>query len=204
MRCAFITWWKGRVASLPITATERGGVNVAERAEPSLVGPARPMLLSDTMPAGRPIASLAVAAASGVAIACGSLSSAPIATKDRVIHDVDATELPPQPTVDLPPDSPFAPVEASSAFGSYYDAYAVLTICAPTPAPDAASDGKKGAANDAAYSTVDAAVSSACTPMPSACENEPDCECLFRALATEIPCEYPHCSAENGFTLYCP
>jgi hypothetical protein len=124
--------------------------------------------------------------------ACSSLSSAPIATKDRVIHDVDATSLPPQPDAALGPDSPFAP-DDSGDFGAYYDASAILSICAATPAADASQE-REAASADA----------SSCDPLPSACENEPDCECLFRVLASQIPCAYPHCSIDNGFKLYCP
>jgi hypothetical protein len=149
------------------------------------------------MPRGRPVALLAASIVCGLAVACSSLSSAPIATKDRVIHDVDATDLPPQPDADLPPDSPFAPVESSTTLGTEYDAYAVLTICAPKSAADAAPQ-------QAGATSSDAGATGACEPMPSACENEPDCLCLFHALAAEIPCEYPHCSMDDGFKLYCP
>lgn len=157
------------------------------------------------MPRARLVASFVVAAICAVAAACSGISSTPIATKDNVIHDVDATELPPQPDGALPPDSPFAPLDSSSAFGSEYDAYAVLTVCSANPVTDAAA-GKTTKASDAAYS---AGGGTPCQPLPAACQNEPDCNCLFTALAAQIPCSYPHCSVggtEGGgdFELYCP
>ena len=73
---------------------------------------------------GRTVATFALGVMS-MAAACGTLSSAPLGNGDRVIGDVDATKLPPQPTENVPPDSPFAPVDGSRSYGPEYDAYAL-------------------------------------------------------------------------------
>jgi hypothetical protein len=166
------------------------------------------------------------------AAACSTLSGAPLGKGDRVFTDVDATSLPPQPNQTLSPDSAFAPVEGSTGYGSVYDAYAVLSICGAAPdaskgkadseTPSAGPEsgpasGDDAGAEDDAAPVDDAATASdvasypsgagssaACETMPAACANEPDCECLFQALAAKIPCSYPHCSAVDGFQIYCP
>jgi hypothetical protein len=168
---------------------------------------------------GRSVATLAL----GVlftAAACGTLSGAPLGNGDRVIGDVDATQLPPQPSENVPPDSPFAPVDGSRSYGSEYDAYALLTVCSSSLVPDASAEGagpsapSRGsdaealldgeAVSDAPSYPGDAPASASCEPLPAACANEPDCECLLRVLAAKIPCPYPHCSVDNGFKMYCP
>lgn len=183
--------------------------------------PGDPVLAFEAMAWGRSIASLALGSVFAAA-ACSSSSSsspAPLGVGDDVHVDVDATAAPPQPNQNVPPDSPFAPVDGSSAYGAAYDANAVLTICASSASSDASDSVKPVAAQEsgapAAYdagSAADAAASyggdggpsAACSPLPAACANEPDCECLFRVLAAEIPCSYPHCSVDKGYKVYCP
>ncbi len=146
---------------------------------------------------------LALGAVYGPA-ACSSLSGQPLGTGDHVLHDVDATSLPPQPTQDVPPDSPFAPVDGSSAYGMS-DGYSpgVLTICASSGSDLADAAQEPDAAGSGAGTGSDGA-STPCEPLPAACANEPDCVCLFRALAAEIQCPYPHCATDHGFKIYCP
>lgn len=197
-----------------------------------MFGPARARVLAfEAMAWGRPIVSLALAVLFGAA-ACSTLSGAPLGKGDRVFTDVDATTLPPQPSQTLPPDSAFAPVEGSVSYGPAYDASAVLSICgaeagaskgktdsaAPSAGPKSGpASGEDAGGGDDAAPVEDAATTSdvssypsgtgssaACEAMPAACANEPDCECLFRALAAKIPCSYPHCSAVDGFQIYCP
>ncbi len=158
----------------------------------------------------------------GVAACSGNSSGRPLGMGDDVHTDVDATVLPPQPNQVAPPDSPFARVDGSGAYGAVYDAYAALTICgsmrssdasspvsdsarpADTHESDAAEADDGGMPADGASYGGDDASSAACVPLPAACANEPDCPCLFRALAAEIPCSYPHCSVDDGFKIYCP
>ena len=168
---------------------------------------------------GRSIASLALGSVFAAAACSGSSSSPPpLGVGDDVHVDVDATAAPPQPNQNVPPGSPFAPVDGSTTYGAAYDANAVLTICASSPSSDA-SDAVKpvtaqesgapaaydaGIVADAASYGGDGASPAACNPLPAACANEPDCECLFRVLSAEIPCSYPHCSVDKGYKIYCP
>ena len=171
---------------------------------------------------GRFIASLVLGVMFAVAACSSNLSGQPLGMGDDVHRDVDPTTLPPQPNGEAPPDSPFARVDGSGAYGPEYDAYAALTICGSTRSSDAsthesdsarpAAAHESGAADaddgmtlvDGASYGGDAASSAGCVPLPAACTNEPDCACLFRALAAEIPCPYPHCSGTDGFKIYCP
>ncbi len=131
-----------------------------------------------------------------VAAACTNPeSSAPFGKGDHLIVDVEASTLPPQPDVYLPPDSTFAEVEGSSLYGPGYDASAVLVVCDP---PDGSAT-----ADDAAG---DGGAVSACQPFPAGCASQPTCECLLglASIATQLPCSYPHCSVGTVFSLYCP
>jgi hypothetical protein len=183
------------------------------------VGSGAAVLAFEAMAWGRTVATFALGVMS-LAAACATLSSAPLGSGDRVIVDVDATTLPPQPTQNVPPDSPFAPVDGSRGYGPEYDAYALLTVCSSNLVPDASAEGagppapSRGsdaealrdgeAVSDAPSYAGAASASAGCEPLPAACANEPDCECLLRVLAAKIPCPYPHCSVDNGFKMYCP
>jgi hypothetical protein len=145
---------------------------------------------------GRFVVLLAVGAM-GVAAACTNPeSSAPFGKGDHLYVDVEASTLPPQPDVYLPPDSTFAEVEGSTLnYGPGYDAAVVFAVCDP---PDgSASAGEAGAEGGSA---------GACEPFPAACASQPTCECLLglASIATQLPCSYPHCSAGSVFSLYCP
>jgi hypothetical protein len=151
------------------------------------------------MARGRLIVLLAVCGA----VACGSQSTAPLGKGDTVYVDVEASTLPDQPDAYLA-DSPFAPVDGSGIYGANYDdaAAPVLSVCAP---PDgsagSASDGSASGAPDGAASGAAAA----CTAFPAACMSQPDCVCLFKAFAAQIPCPYPSCGVlKDGFDIYCP
>ena len=127
-------------------------------------------------------------------------SNKPLGTGDTLIVDVDASDLPDQP--EASPDDVFAQDDVQTAYDEG-DAYAVLTICAP---PDGGSDdGGKGAkADDAGAAYEGGAPAAACQPLPAACTSDPTCDCLFKALGSMIPCDYPHCGVQNGFNIYCP
>lgn len=132
----------------------------------------------------------------GVAGACTNPElSAPFGKGDHLIVDVEASTLPPQPDAYVPPDSTFAEVDGSTLYGPGYDASALLVVCSPPDGSASADDA--GAGGDAA---------SACQPLPAACASQPNCECLLglAAIATQLPCTYPHCSVGMGFNLYCP
>jgi hypothetical protein len=166
------------------------------------------VLASEVMAWGRLVALVAVGALGCVA-ACSSTSGSPggkvVDPPDHLYVDVDASTLPDQPDGDLGPDSPFAPVDGSAAYGDSYDAYAVLTVCPPS---DGGVDGGvDGAGRDgAAYSADGGAAAQGCQPLPAGCVSTPNCDCLLRVLAAETPCAYAHCSVgmDKGFSLYCP
>ena len=125
-------------------------------------------------------------------------SNKPLGNGDLLIVDVDATDLPDQP--DASPDDVFAQDDVQTAYEEG-DAYAVLTICAP-PDGGSGAGGKAKAGDAAAYEG--GAPAAACQPLPAACTSDPTCDCLFKALASMIPCDYPHCGVQDGFNIYCP
>jgi hypothetical protein len=135
-------------------------------------------------------------------------SNKPLGSGDHLIVDVDSSDLPTQP--DNPtPDDAFAPDDAQTAYNAT-DAYAVLTICAPPDGgkgkggADAAASDAAAAPDDAATAYADGGTAAACQPIPAACTATPTCDCLFKALASQIPCAYPHCGVQDGFNIYCP
>jgi hypothetical protein len=168
---------------------------------------------------GRPVAWVAVGALGGIA-ACSSTSGSPggkvLDPPDHLYVDVDGSTPPDQPDGDLGPDSPFAPVDGSAAYGDSYDAYAVLTVCPPPSSDGGAHGGVDGGGADgeapagerdgAAYSADGGAMAQGCQPLPADCVSQPTCDCLLRVLAAETPCAYAHCSVgmDKGFSLYCP
>jgi hypothetical protein len=123
---------------------------------------------------------------------------------DRVFVDVEASTLPPQPDADLDPDGIFAPVDSSAMYGTRYgDASAALTICARADGGQSTADGATGSSPYPA----DGGAATGCVPFPASCASatEPDCVCLFKAFAAQIPCAYPSCGVgKNGFDIYCP
>ena len=167
------------------------------------------------MTRGRLIVVLVLGALAGVA-ACSNevTSTAPIGHGDHLIVDVEASTYPPAPT-DAAPDPVFARVDGSSIYGTRYDAYAALTVCAPPDGGMSQDDGGASPAEDAgpaapydaaaASYPADGASGNGCVPFPAACEGTPGCECLFGAFAAEIPCPYPSCGVmKDGFSIYCP
>lgn len=144
---------------------------------------------------------LLITGALGSAAACSSgTSGKPLGTGDTVFVDVEASTLPPPSDADLDPDGVFAPVDGSQKYGTLYDSYAALTVCAP---PDEGpSDGDASAASEAG-----GAAATGCLPFPSSCTNTsaPDCVCLFGVYAAQIPCIDPSCGVtKSGFSIYCP
>src|SRR5882672_4214314 len=163
---------------------------------------------------------LFVPSALGVACAvaaCSSGSSAPLGMGDRVFVDVDSSMLPPQRIVDADlSDSPFARVDGSENVGNYNGTYAVMSVCQPpdgsagdaaeadaTTAPARGGDAAASSAADGAAAAAYAGDAGPCVPFPAACASEPDCMCLFRTFAAQIPCPYPSCALQT-FTIYCP
>jgi hypothetical protein len=146
---------------------------------------------------------LLVTGALGSTAACsGGTSGKPIGTGDLVIVDVEASTLPPQPSsdADLDPDGVFAPVDGSQRYGTTYDSYAALTVCAP---PDGGASDSDGSEADEAGG----AAATGCVPFPASCANAspPDCVCLFGAFAAQIPCTAGSCAVtKSGFSIYCP
>ena len=140
------------------------------------------------------VVSLALVAAAACSNETGS--NKPLGSGDNLIVDVDATALPEQP--DASPDDVFAQDDVQTAYNEG-DAYAVLTICPP---PDGGDDGGATKGDDAA--AYEGGAAAACQPLPAACASDPTCDCLFKALASMIPCDYPHCGVQNGFNIYCP
>lgn len=159
------------------------------------------------MARGRLIVLLAGLAVCG-AVACGSQSIAPLGKGDTVYVDVEASTLPDQPDAYLA-DSPFAPVDGSAIYGANYDdaSAPVLSVCAP-PDGSAGSAPDGSASATAASAAPDGAASgpaAACMAFPAACTSQPDCVCLFKAFAAQIPCPYPSCGVlKDGFDIYCP
>jgi hypothetical protein len=175
--------------------------------------------------------SMALVAMGGVASACSSEGpSAPLGSGDTLHVDVDASALPAQQSSDAntDPDGIFAPVDGSSIYGSgKYDAaaYEVLSICSPPDASAAsAGDGGKTRRDAGASTETDASAEldgayapgldggytagdAGCEAFPASCMAQPDCVCLLGALASAIPCQYPHCEVKldhSGFAVYCP
>jgi hypothetical protein len=146
---------------------------------------------------------LLVTSALGSAAACSSgESSKPLGMGDTVFVDVEASTLPPQPSsdADLDPDGVFAPVDGSQAYGTVYDSYAALTVCAPP-------DGGASSGDGSAASEADGAAATGCLPFPASCTNTsaPDCVCLFGVYSAQIPCIDPSCGVtKSGFSIYCP
>jgi hypothetical protein len=143
-----------------------------------------------------------VSGAIGGAACSSATTSKPLGMGDRVFVDVEASTLPPQPDADLDPDGIFAPVDSSAIYGKRYgDAYALLTICPRSDGGQSAADG----APDSSMDPADGGAATGCVPFPASCATAPDCVCLFRAFAAQIPCAYPSCGVgKNGFDIYCP
>jgi hypothetical protein len=156
------------------------------------------------MARGRYIA-LLVSGALGGAACTSATTGKPLGAGDHVFVDVEASTLPPQPDADLDPDGTFARVDSSAIYGRRYgDAYAELTICARSDGGSSAAD---GAAGSGAYPADGGPATTGCVPFPASCAGaaEPDCVCLFRAFASQIPCAYPSCGVtKSGFGIYCP
>jgi hypothetical protein len=158
---------------------------------------------------GRPV--VLVGAAIGAIAACssGSGASAPLGKGDTLVVDVEASTLPQQPDPADDPDSAFARVDGSDIYGSGYDAsaYALMTICEP---PDGSAEASTTKSSDASTGSTtaeggaNATEDAGCQPLPAACTSQPDCACILTALATMLPCPYPHCGVDHGFHLYCP
>jgi hypothetical protein len=160
---------------------------------------------------GRLIVFLVAGALCGAAACSSGTPNKPLGSGDRLIEDVEASTLPPPPSTDadLDPDGVFARVDGSQNYGTRYDAYAALTVCAPADGgeSDGESDARPApAATDgsAAY-PADGAGATGCIPIPASCVSTPDCVCLLGALAAQIPCAYPSCGVmKTGFSVYCP
>ena len=124
-------------------------------------------------------------------------SSAPLGKGDHLIVDVEASTLPPQPDAYVPPDSTFAEVDGSTALRARIRRVGpARSFAARRTGPRAQTT--RGPAGGAAAERLPAA--------PGGLRQPADCECLLglAAIATQLPCTYPHCSVGMGFNLYCP
>jgi hypothetical protein len=150
-------------------------------------------------------------AACALAGAC-STSQAPLGNGDDIISDVDGADAPPPQGDDAAEDydaAVFAPVD--SAYPPPPDGYTPFDFCTQCGCPSdtycfgggtgySSFNGQchadAGALEDAAQLAI------GCYPFPSACANEPSCECLIGAISQYMPC-YPVCSITTNI-VYCP
>jgi len=165
-----------------------------------------PVLCSSAMRRARAGAFALWGALFAIGGACSVSSSKPLGSGDTVIHDVEASTQPPQPDgEDASADSPFARVD--SPYGPVPDGYAPFQWCSQCTCPST-SYCFGGGTGHTTFSGVcgkggGTGLEIGCEPLPAACANEPDCACLIRAVASQMPC-YPVCTDTNGFTVYCP
>jgi hypothetical protein len=166
------------------------------------------VLASRVMARARILVLLVTGAIGGVGACSTDTSAPPLGNGDHLIVDVDASELPPQPDVYVPPDSPFAEVADACILNDLaYDASpanAVLTVCEP---PDGSASGGEGGVEpsaDGAAASGKGGAAASCEPFPAACASQPDCECLFPIFGPKLPCAYPNCSVGMGFNFHCP
>jgi len=144
-----------------------------------------------------------------VAGACSN-SQKPLGNGDDIISDVDSSDSPaPQQGDDASYDDGFfAPVD--SGYPPPPDGYAPFSWCTQCACPSGTycfggGSGHSTFSGDchvqggALTSSADLAIG--CYSYPSACANEPTCECLISAFSAYMPC-VPICSDSN--TVYCP
>ena len=144
----------------------------------------------------------------GVAIACSD-TQPQLGQGNDVISDVaDASGQPPQQGDDeAGADSPFAPVDAYAPPPDGYAPFAWCTQCG-CPSGTYCFGGGSGYAAFNGDCHTDAGefdgsgLAIGCYPYPSACANEPSCECVIQAVAPLMPC-YPVCSITTDI-VYCP
>ena len=143
--------------------------------------------------------------------ACSN-STAPLGKGDDFTSDVDAGDesQPPPQGDDGPYDDGFFS-RADSAYAPPPDGYAPFDWCTQCgcPAGTYCFGGGSGYTSfngdchaDAGPLTSAASLAVGCYPFPSACANEPSCECLIMAASQYMPC-YPVCSITTNI-VYCP
>jgi len=129
---------------------------------------------------------------------------------DDIVSDVDSSDSPaPQQGDDGSfDDGFFAPVDG---YRPPPDGYAPFSWCAQCGCPTgtycfgggsghSTFGGNCHAEGGALTSSADLAIG--CYPFPSACANEPSCECLIVAVSPYMPC-VPICSITTN-VVYCP
>jgi hypothetical protein len=158
----------------------------------------------------RSSALVALAALFGVAGACSN-SQRVLGHGDNLVEDVDASDA----TAPLQGDDAsfddgfFAPVD--SGYPPPPDGYAPFAWCTQCGCPSDTFCFGGGSGHDTFSGdchveggalTSSADLSVGCYPFPSACANEPSCECLISAVSQYMPC-YPVCSITTNI-VYCP
>jgi hypothetical protein len=142
--------------------------------------------------------------------ACGN-SQTPLGHGDDIISDVDSSDSPaPQQGDDASYDDGFfAP--ADSGYPPPPDGYAPFGWCTQCGCPSGTycfggGSGRSAFSGDchpeAGDLTSAAELTIGCYPFPSACANEPSCECLMNAIQPYMPC-IPICSLTTNI-VYCP
>jgi hypothetical protein len=141
-----------------------------------------------------------------VAGAC-SQSTAPLGAGDDYINDTDGEDqTTPQQGDDGGVDDVFARVD--SGYAPPPDGYAPYSWCSQCACPaDTYCFGGgtnitsfSGTCSDAGATPGPLAIG--CQPIPSACANEPSCECILAAVQADLSCA-PVCSITN-MIVYCP
>jgi len=141
----------------------------------------------------------------GLAASGCSDSPPPLGRGNHLVFDVDATTAPMRtPLEEASTDSSYSPVGTPYAIPDGYAPAAICQQCACSGATYCfgGSTGHtvfSGSCNGGSAGGLEIG----CQPLPPACANEPDCVCLIRELAPQMPC-YPVCAQGNGLLVYCP
>lgn len=150
-----------------------------------------------------------LASAFAVVGACTGQTTTPLGQGDDFINDTDGDEVSanaPQQGDDGSVDDVFARVD--QGYPPPPDGYAPYNWCTQCACP-ANTYCFGGGTNFTSFSgtCADAAPASGglaigCMPIPSACANEPSCECIISSVQAQLSCA-PVCSITN-MIVYCP
>jgi hypothetical protein len=155
---------------------------------------------------------VALAVLSGFVVAAFACSDTqpPLGHGNDVVSDVDASAQPPpqQGDDESGADSPFA--RADALYPPPPDGYAPFAWCTQCGCPSGTFCFGGGSGYEAFSGDCHAdagefdgsGLAIGCYPYPSACANEPSCECVIQAVAPLMPC-YPVCSITTDI-VYCP
>ena len=150
---------------------------------------------------------VALLLASLFALAAACSQSTPSAGHgDNIFNDTDGEDIVAPQQGDEMVDEVFA--RADSPYAPAPDGYAPYNWCSQCACPadtycfggGTGFETFSGVCADAAPAGGGLAIG--CMPIPSACANEPSCECLIQSVQAEISCS-PVCSITN-MIVYCP